>query len=165
MSYRAALLNPTENTTMKLCFDSIEEVKDFVTQLKGTRGGKGNKDETDTNTTSGTSGAPAPLQPPAGGVDMGGTQFAPPAGTFGAAGPGAGFPAGPSPEAAALVARIVAKTDSAIAGGQNPEQARAWFAGQCGPEAANATLDQIKGTYLPKLAVPQLQQIASLLAA
>ena len=29
---------------MKLCFDSIDEVKDFVTQLKGTRGGQGKND-------------------------------------------------------------------------------------------------------------------------
>lgn len=148
---------------MKLCFDSIEEVKDFVTQLKGTRGGKGSKDETETTASTTAGGAPAPMQPPAGGGAVGFGDNA--AGGFPSPGPSFAPPAGPSPEVQALVNRIITKTDSAIAGGQNPEQARAWFASQCGAEAANATLDTIKASFLPKLAVPQLTQIASLLAA
>lgn len=147
---------------MRLSFDSIEEVKEFVTQLKGTRGKKGDGDEATTG------GAPAPIQPPAGGVagfpGAGGATFAPPGG---GAAPGA-FPApgaGPSPEVAAIVQRINVRLDGAIAAGQPAEQATAWLRGQCGPEAANATLDQLKTVFLPKAAMPTLENIAKLMNA
>lgn len=143
-------------------FFSIEEVKEFVGNLKGARGGKADKGEAETGTaTATTGGAPVPMGIPdasqQGGFPGAGTDFP---------GPGAqGFPAGPSPEVQALVQRIVTKTDAALQAGQPADQALAWFRSQCGAEAANATLDQIKTVFLQKLQVPQLTQMAQLLAA
>lgn len=147
-------------------FDNEDEFEAFRTSGKKTRA-RGSKDDTNEGNPAGTSpgNAPAPMQPPTGGSpDMSGMG----AQQGGFPGAGSGFPSastGPSPEVAALVARINAKTDAAVASGQNAEQARAWLAGQCGAEAANATLDQIKTVYLAKLPVPQLTNIAGLMAA
>lgn len=151
---------------MKLEFDSIEEVKEFVTKLKGTRGGKAT--DADDAPAAGTT-APAPAQPPAGGP---GPTFSPgPApGAFGGAPAGGAFPGpaaptGPSPEVLALVQRISARIDGAIASGQPADAARTWLAGQCGPEAANYTMDQLKTVALPKAAMPVLENIAKLMNA
>jgi hypothetical protein len=150
---------------MRLSFDSIEEVQEFVKKLKGTRGGKDKGDETETGN------APQPLQPP---VSAGVAQTFAPGGMQGFAAPGAGagqaggaFPAAAAPDPAivALVQRIVAKLDSALASGQPADQALAWFKSQCGPGTENFTLDQIKQVALPKLAQPQLEAIAKLMAA
>lgn len=148
---------------MRLSFDTIDEVKDFVKQLKGTRGGKSEPDEL------GNAGqaAPQPLQPPAGGAAGFNPGFVP---QGGGAGPtGGAFPAagatGPAPEVLALVQRISAKIDGAIAGGQPAESVVTWFRTQCGPEAANYTLDQIKQVALPRMAQVGLEQIAKLMAA
>lgn len=152
---------------MRLSFDSIEEVKLFVKGLKGTRTGKGGDD--DEGQPAATGQAPAPLQPPQGGAPgfPGAGGFAPPAA---GAGPGAGGPFAPSapalaPEVAALVNRITARIDGAIAAGQAADQVLSWFRGQCGPEAAQATMDQIKTIFLPKAAVPTLEGIAKLMNA
>lgn len=151
---------------MKLCFDSIDEVKDFVKQLKGTRGGKaGDADEG----TAGQQIAPQPLQPPAGGAGgfPGAAGFAPPG--AGVAQQAGAFPvhAAPTapPEVLEVLARIVAKIDGAIASGQPADGVLQWFRGQCGPEAANFDLNQIKMVALPKMAMPQLDNIAKLMAA
>lgn len=143
---------------MRLSFDSIEEVKEFVEQLKGTRGGKGRgKDKEESEAETVTAPAPAPLQPPA----------AAPA--FSAApAPTTGFPgaAAPSvPDNSAIVTRITAKIDGAIQSGQPVDAILTWFRGQAGPEAASATLDQIKSVFLPKLAQPVLENIAKLMNA
>lgn len=135
---------------MKLCFDSIEEVKDFVGSLKGTRGGKGGKgDETEMPSVTGQ--APAPLMPQA--------QFTPPGQQQ--------QPTGPfgDPAVTALAGRIAARIDSAIASGQPADQALAWFRGQCGAEASAATMEQIKSIFLPKMAVAGLENIAKLMNA
>lgn len=154
---------------MKLCFDSIEEVKAFVGELKGTRGKRGEKGEDDAP---GTQAAPAPLSPPvaspqAGFPGAGATGFAPPAG--GAAQAGGAFPAAAAPalapEVQSLVTRINTRIDGAVAGGQPTDAVLQWFRGQCGPEAASATMDQIKGVFLPKMAVPVLENIAKLMNA
>jgi len=141
---------------MQLIFDSVDEVKNFVKEhLKGTRRGKGDgESETDTE----TQRAPAPIQPP--------TAFAPtPSTGFPAApAPNVSFPAA-SPEVTALVTRISVKIDSAIAGGQPPDAVLSWFRQRCGAEAANATLDQIKGHFLAKLSIPQLEETAKLMGA
>lgn len=158
---------------MRLCFDTLDEVKDFVKQLKGTRGGKGGGSDEGDGAQAGTTGqAPPPLAPPAGGAPgfpgAGGATFAPPGAGAGAAGgafPAAGASVGPSPEVLALVNRVVARIDGAIASGQAADQVLQWFRGQCGPDAANATLDQIKTIFLPKLATPSLENIAKLMAA
>lgn len=147
---------------MRLSFDSIEEVKEFVASLKGTRGKKGEGE--------GEGSAPQPLAPPAGGqaqtFNPGGMQgfAAPAAGAVAGAFPVAGAPQ-ISNEVATLVQRIVTKLDSAIASGQPADQALAWFKSQCGPETANYTLDQIKQQALPKLAQPVLENMAKLMAA
>jgi len=161
---------------MKLCFDSVEELRAFVKdELKGGRGrGKGKDDGDDTDTGGATVGstgsAPQPLQPPAGG--------APGAGPFGTttqtagAGPfGGGAPTGgpvADPAVVALVQRINAKTNDAIKSGQPADKVLEWFRGECGkvdPQASAATLEQIQAVYLAKLPVPALEGIAKLMAA
>ena len=142
---------------MKLEFDSIEEVKEFVTKLKGTRGGKADKDD------DAPGSAPTPLAPPISSAP----SFAPPAAgaAVAVAGPFAPAATGPAPEVLALVNRIVVRLDGAIASGQPADQALTWLRGQCGPEAANATMDQVKTVFLPKAPVPVLENIAKLMAA
>jgi hypothetical protein len=153
---------------MKLEFDSIEEVKDFVTKLKGTRGGKADKD--DGEQTGGT--APEPLKPPttAATAFNPGNGFAPPAGGAGpgAAGPFAAAATGPAPEVLALVSRINVRIDGAIASGQSADEVLAWFRGElqkAGVDASSATLDQIKSVLLAKAPVPALEGIAKLMNA
>lgn len=152
---------------MKLEFESIEEVKEFVTKLKGTRGGKaGDKDDE-----AQAGAAPAPLAPPITGAtafNPGG--FAPPVG--GAGQPGGAFPAAGAavlaPEVQALVNRVVVRIDGAIASGQPADQVLAWFRNECakgGVDATNATMDQIKAVLLSKLSVPSLENIAKLMNA
>jgi len=158
---------------MELKFFSIEEVKEFVTQLKGTRGGKNakNEDEGNETGTAATGGAPAPILPPAGGAAFSpGPSGGAAAGAAGFPGQGSGsaFPAAGasvSPEVDALVKRIVVKIDGAVAGGQPVEAVAAWFRTQAGPEAANATLEQIKTVFLPKMPMAALQNVAQLMAA
>jgi len=155
--------------------DTPEEVNDaakaYVATLKGTRGGKSKEDGEAVQPA--TAQAPPPMAPPsvnaaAGFPGAGG--FAPPA--AGVA-PQAGGPFAPavsvSPEVSALVARINARIDSAIASGQPADAALNWFRSEgtkAGiPEAANATMDQIKGVILPKMTVPALTQIAQMMNA
>ena len=156
---------------MRLSFDTIEEVKEFVKSLKTSRT-KGDKEEGDAGT---VGSSPQPLAPPTGGPTAG---FPGPA-TFAAPGAGAGpagsgFPAvnatGPAPEVLALVQRITARIDVSIAAppnglGQPHDNVLAWFRQQCGPETAQYTLDQIKQSALPRLTVAQLDGIAKLIAA
>lgn len=148
---------------MKLCFDSIEEVKAFVGELKGTRGKRGEKDEAGESQPAGQ--VPLPMQPPALPPSQGfpgAAGFAPPAAGAGQA--AGAFPAvaatGPAPEVLVLVNRIVARVDAAAAAGGPQDAALAWFRGQCGPEAASATMDQIKAHFLPRLPMAQLENIA-----
>ena len=150
---------------MQLTFSSIEELKEFVKSLKGTRGaGKGGDGDGDGQAGTGqiaTQTAPAPMQPPA-------TGFNPVA--AGAPGPFAGPPAGASPFAApqpagdpvvaALVSRITARVDALAAAGQATDQMLAWFRQQCGPDAAAATMDQIKTVFLSRLPASALENIA-----
>lgn len=160
---------------MELKFFSIDEVKDFVKQLKGQRGK--NKDEGDeggeiSGGPASGSTVPPPLQPPANGpgptaagVPQQGfnpTASAPQQGFN----PAAGFAASAvDPAVQGLVNRIVPRIDAAIAAGQPADTVLTWFRGQCGQEAASATMDQIKTVHLAKLSVPQLTQIAGLMGA
>lgn len=129
---------------MKLCFDSIEEVKTFVGQLKGTRGKKGEDDNEPATAPVGGQ----PVMPPA----MG---FAPPQTAV------QGFPgAAAAPAVNPLVGQIIGKLDGALASGQSVDQMTNWFRNLLGPDAANASLDQIKQIFLPRLAEPQLKQLA-----
>lgn len=149
-------------------FFSIDEIKEFVGQLKGQRGGKNKSgDENDEGPTNGAS--PAPLQPNAGAPAFNpGPAAAPAAFNPGAAPagfPGAGAAPQGDPAVAALVARIVPRIDATIASGQPAQTVLEWFRGQCGAEAANATLDQIKQHFLPKMTAAALENIAKLIAA
>jgi hypothetical protein len=134
-------------------FDTEEE---FKARIKNPRGGRGG-DKDDDEQLKGQ--APAPLMPPPGAQ----TQFQPAA----FAPPQAGFPGAPGgdPVVAGLVQRITARIDSAIASGQPADAVLNWFRGQCGGEAVGATMDQIKTVFLPKLAVPGLENIAKLMNA
>jgi len=158
---------------MKLSFDTIEEVQEFVKRLKTTRGGKGEKEEAETTTAQQTTAiAPPPMQPPNSALPAqqgfpGTGGFAPPAG--GAAPAGGGFPVdgatGPVPEVQALVTRIITKLDQSIgSGASGAEQALQWFRGQCstalGENLSAANMDQIKSVCLPKMTVPALENIA-----
>lgn len=143
---------------MRLSFDSIDEVRDFVKGLKGTRGGKGG--DSDDAPSGQAGGAPALLQPPAGATQT----FAPQGQAFQPQ--GQTFLAGPNPEVAALVARIVTRIDGLISSGSQPaDSVLGWFRTQCGAEAAGATLDQIKQVFLPKGSVPALTEMAKLVGA
>lgn len=146
---------------VKLSFDSVEEVRNFVKEeLKGVR--RGGKDDEAAGGQPGNT-APQPLNPPVGGPATGfpgPTAFAP---------QGGGFPTGApvlAPEVAALVGRIVTRVDGLITSGQQPaDQILNWFRQQCGPEAANATMDQIKQVFLPKASQPTLEDIVKLIGA
>lgn len=154
---------------MELKFSSIEEVQEFVKRLKGTRGGK---DKDDGEGQPATGSAPAPIQPPplppaaTAGFNPGagfaalGAGAAPSGGEF----PAVGAPA-MAPEIAGLVDRIGKRADFAIQSGQPADQCLGWFRSQCGPEAANYTMDQIKTMALPKMSMAQLEGIAKLMNA
>lgn len=143
-----------------------EAVKDYASKIKGTRGGKNR--EADDAVVQQTGTSPAPMGAPQGGFNPGTPQqasFNPQSAPQGGFNPGAAQPGGPGPEIQALVARIVPRIDGALTSGQPPEQVLNWFRGQCGPEAANATLDQIKTVFLYKLSAPALETIAKLMNA
>jgi hypothetical protein len=163
---------------MKLCFDTVEELRSFVKEdLKAKRTGRGEADDAPAGSAPAplqppAGSAPAPLQPPAGGAMSGFPTGGAPAG-FAAPGAGAGpagggFPAAaaPDPTVAALVQRIVTRVEAAVSSGATkPEDMITWFRGQCGPEAASATWDQIKANFLPKLTTVQLDGIAKMMNA
>lgn len=149
---------------MQLTFNSIEEVKEFVKSLKGTRGaGKGSDDGDGQATT----GAPAPMQPPIAGFNPTGASapgpFAPSSPPAGAS-PFAPPPAG-DPAVITLVQRINARLDTMAAAGQATDQMLAWFRQRCGAEAAAATMEQIKTVFLSRLSVPTLEETAKLMGA
>ncbi len=149
---------------MELTFSSIEEVKEFVKSLKGTRGGKDKDDE------AAPGNAPQPMAPPTGQASAfpGAGGFAPQAG---GAGGQTAFPAHGAatldPVITELVGKVLGRIDGAIQSGQSAESCRQWVAGQIAsaghPDAMNATLDQIKALYLPKMAAPWLSQIYALM--
>lgn len=143
---------------MRLSFDSVDEVRDFVkNHLKGSRAAKGGDGDGEPQT---STNPPPLLQPPVGAAQT----FAPQGQAFPAQ--GQAFPAGPSAEVAALVARIVTRIDALISSGQQPaDKILAWFREQCGAEAANASLDQIKQVSLPKTSVTALTEMAKLTGA
>jgi hypothetical protein len=137
----------------------FENEAEFKARIKNPRGGKD-----DDGQPTGTTQAPAPLMPPQG-QSAAFNPASPPAAAF--TSPSGGFPGQPAgdPVVAGLVQRIVARIDSAIASGQPADAVLNWFRGQCGAEASAATMDQIKAVFLPKLAVPGLENIAKLMNA
>jgi hypothetical protein len=85
--------------------------------------------------------------------------FQPPAAQAAPTGfPGANGPTPPAPDP--VVTAIMARIDGAINSGQSTDAIVNWFRQQLGPEAANATLEQIKNVLIPRLSKVQLDQIA-----
>jgi hypothetical protein len=73
-----------------------------------------------------------------------------------------GFPGGNGAAAPMhpLATAVIGKIDGAIGSGQPTESIAAWFRSQIGPDAAQATLDQIKQVFIPRMTEAQLKQIA-----
>jgi hypothetical protein len=146
-------------------FDNEDEFEAFKTSGKKTRTKKGDDEQTATppQHTTATVNVPAPMAIPTA------TQFNPQATstTFpqGGAFPSTA-PAGLAQEIMKVVNEVAAKLDSTIAGGSPAEPALAWFRteiGKHGFDASAATMDQIKGHFLPKLPMPALEGIAKLM--
>lgn len=167
---------------MQLIFDNIAEVREFIAGLKGTRGKKGEGDDASGDTQTGgpvalpgAGGAPAPIMPQPQGYppQQPGPGTMPQTSGFVQAQPnfapqGQAYPPqqqGVDPVVAGLVQRIVVKIDASVQNGQSAVEALNWFRGQCGPDAANATIDHIKQHFLFRLPVTQLEQIAKMMAA
>lgn len=132
------------------------QIKDYVKGLKGTRGGKGDAADEGAGTQVTGQTAPAPLQPLQG-------TFNPGAGGAAAFNPGFGSV---DPAVLALVQRIATRIDGLISSGQQPaDSIVTWFRSQLGAEAAGATLDQIKQTFLPKASTVALENITKLIGA
>ncbi len=75
----------------------------------------------------------------------------------------ASFPGSPPAAPAVanpIVAQIIAKVDGALSSGQSPDNVLNWFRQQIGPDAAQATLDQIKTVFLPRMNDAQLKALA-----
>jgi hypothetical protein len=136
-------------------FDTWEEMEIFRTSGKKTRGKSQMADESPTveevtEKVAQMNAQPAP-QPQA---------FQPqPV----AAQPVQGFPgsngSAPAPSHP-LVTAILARIDGAVSSGQPSEAIVTWFRQQIGPDAANATLDQLRQVFIPRMTETQLKQIA-----
>lgn len=71
-------------------------------------------------------------------------------------------PSGPTPEVSALHGRILSRIDEVLKGADEKafNSALAWLREQCGPEAAQASMDQIKQVFLLRLSQQQLESVA-----
>jgi hypothetical protein len=74
-----------------------------------------------------------------------------------------GFPGGngqmPAPQHR-LVNAILARIDGALTSGQAPDAIVNWFRQQIGPIAKDATLEQIKQVFVPRMSEMELKQLA-----
>lgn len=131
-------------------FDSMDEFEAFKVSGKKSRA----KGQVDPEEVAAQPSQPQmQVQPP--------QQFSPPAQ------PSHGFPGanGPNPPAQPqqlhpIAQAILAKIDGSLASGQTSDAIVAWFRQQIGPEAAQATFDQLKQVLIPRLSEAQLRQIA-----
>jgi hypothetical protein len=126
-------------------FDSMEEYEAFRISGKKTRSKKEEAEEA------------APIEQTAQAIrDAQPLQaFTPPPASTGF--PGAN---GGTPPVHPLVTAILARIDGAVSSGQPSDAVVTWFRQQIGPEAAQATLDQIKQIFIPRMTEAQLKQIA-----
>lgn len=159
---------------MKLTFESLSELREFMTELDGD--GSDDAAEAATGTTkrrrrtkaeieaaNAAQGQPNPPQAP-----QGNSGFGPPP-TANAAPPATGFAAPPpssfappaQPEANPMVKAIIDKTEAAMKAGQPMEAVVGWFRAALGPETAQANWEQMKAAFLPKASDALLKQIAS----
>ena len=71
-----------------------------------------------------------------------------------------GSNSGSPPTVHPLVTAILARIDGALTTGQSTDAVVQWFRQQIGPDAANATLDQIKQIFIPRMSAERLEQLA-----
>jgi hypothetical protein len=140
-------------------FDTWEEMEIFRTSGKKTRGRSQMADESPTADEVAEKQAQQGQQviapnPAAATFQPAVAQVAPPSQGF----PG-GNGAAPAP-AHPLVAAILARIDGAVGSGQPADAIVTWFRQQIGPDAANASLDQLKQVFIPRMTEGQLKQIA-----
>jgi hypothetical protein len=137
-------------------FDSWEEMEVFRTSGKKTRG-KSQMTETEEAAELQASKADPTVTVAANPVPP--QSFVPPAAQAAPTGfPGANGPTPPPPDK--VVTAILARIDGAVNSGQSTDAIVNWFRQQIGPEATNATLEQIRNILIPRLTKPQLTQIA-----
>jgi hypothetical protein len=140
-------------------FDTWEEMEIFRTSGKKTRGKSQMADESPTADEVAEKQAQmvATQAPPQA------QAFQPPTAVTAQPQPSQGFPGGngaaPAP-AHPLVAAILARIDGAVGSGQPADAIVTWFRQQIGPDAANASLDQLKQVFIPRMTETQLKQIA-----
>jgi hypothetical protein len=129
-------------------FDNWEEMEVFRSSGKKTRGKA--KDEEQVEDVAQAITNAQPLQQP---------PSPPPTATV------HNFPGGNSgsTQVHPLVTAILARIDGAVSSGQSTDAVITWFRQQIGPDAANATLEQIKQIFIPRMSKAQLEQIAPLL--
>jgi hypothetical protein len=140
-------------------FDNWDEMEAFRTSGKKTRGRKDDINEAPTveevtekvAQMNALASAPPQQQP----LPQQFVQPGPPPGGF----PGGNGQVPVHP----LVTAIIARIDGAISTGQSTDAIATWFRQQIGPEAANATLDQIKQIFVPKMSSVQLETLAPIL--
>ena len=138
-------------------FDTWEEMEIFRTSGKKARGKKEEPEVTVEEVTEKVAQMNS---------DMAAPQFTPPPVGVVAQPHAGGFPgsnSGTMPAVATphpLVAAILARIDGAVASGQPADAIVTWFRQQIGPDAAQASLDQIKQVFIPRMGEAQLKQIA-----
>ena len=136
-------------------FDTWDEMEAFRTSGKKTRTKKEEAEEQAAAPQGGQPVMPTNFAPAAPAAPAMG--FTPPATAM------QGFP-GATPQAAPqvhpLVGQIIAKLDGALSTGQSVDMMTNWFRNLLGADAAQATLDQIKQVFIPRLPEPQLKQLA-----
>jgi hypothetical protein len=135
-------------------FDSMEEFEQFRVSGKATR--KRTKDEVEETATEPARQAAPPPQPAPAVQPISTPPDVQQAMT-------SGFPGGNgqmAPVVNPIVAAIHARIDGAVSTGQSVDDIVKWFRQQIGPEAAQATLDQIRNIFIPRMTEIQLKQLA-----
>jgi len=137
-------------------FDSMDEFEAFKVSGKKTRSKKEEALEESYSTPAPVAAEQAPVAAP-----LPEQTFQAPA--VAVAPPSHGFPgangAAPPP-AHPLVTAILARIDGAVSSGQSADAIVTWFRQQIGPDAANASLDQLRQVFIPRMTEVQLKQIA-----
>ncbi len=132
-------------------FDTWDEMIAFTTSGKKTRTKK--EEAADEAVSGGDMGLPAVGTP---GSVIGTSGFTAPVVPTSFPGSAPAAPQAANP----IVAQIIAKVDGALSSGQSPDNVLNWFRQQIGPDAAQATLDQIKTVFLPRMNDAQLKTLA-----
>lgn len=139
-------------------FDSMEEFESFRTSGRKPRTKREEIDDAAVAAPAAAQPAPAVTPAPSAAAPPPAPQTftPPPVAIHGFPSGNSGAPPAPHP----LVTAIIGKIDGAIASGQQADAVIAWFRQQIGPDAAQATLDQIKSVFIPRMSEVQLRQIA-----